>query len=78
MFIVRWVWGSLFGTQCLVCLEPTLDIKQQGELARYWLEASLLGCYQDIHTQTHSIILSTEHRVKDMFYFSNKKHVKAK
>lgn len=52
MFIVQWVWGSLFGTQCLVCLEPTLDIKWQGEFAHGWLEASLLGCYQDKHTQT--------------------------
>ncbi len=50
MFIVQWVWGSLFGTQCLVCLEPTLDIKRQGELAHGWLEASLPGCYQGTHT----------------------------
>lgn len=50
MFMVQWVWGSLFGTQCLVCLEPTRDIKQQGELAHCWLVASLLGCYRHTHT----------------------------
>lgn len=50
MFIVQWAWGSLFGTQCLVCLEPTLDIKRQGEFAHGWPGASLQGCYQDART----------------------------
>lgn len=84
MFIVQWVWGSLFGTQCLVCLEPNLNIKWQGELAHGWQEASLSGCYQDTHT--HAIIsLSAECRLplrvwcvmfnkREKCCLSNKKH----
>lgn len=53
MFIAQWAWGSLFGTQCLVCLEPTHDIKQQGELAHGWRVASLLGCYRHTYTRIH-------------------------